>query len=161
MWVRSLGWEDPLEEDTATHSSVLAWRIPGTGEPGGLTSMVLQRVRHDWQSTHAQASQVALVIKNLPANAGEASHVNLIPRSGRFPGEGKSNPLQYSSLGNPNDRGAWWAKVHWAAKYQTQLSMHTDHTQIYGNLIHILYLTHTHRLVFKYRYDGSTQTNTM
>ena len=38
-WVRSPGWEDTLEEEMATHSSVLAWRIPGTGEPGGLLSM--------------------------------------------------------------------------------------------------------------------------
>ena len=37
MWVRSLGWEDPLEEGTATHSSILAWRIPWTEEPGGTT----------------------------------------------------------------------------------------------------------------------------
>ena len=41
------GWEDSLEEGMATHSSVLAWRIPGTGEPGGLQSMGWQRVRHD------------------------------------------------------------------------------------------------------------------
>ena len=39
MWVQSLGWEDPLEKEMAIHSSVLAWRIPGTGEPGGLLSM--------------------------------------------------------------------------------------------------------------------------
>ena len=45
--VRSLGREDPLEEGTATHSSILAWRIPWTEEPGGLQSMGLQRVRHD------------------------------------------------------------------------------------------------------------------
>ena len=45
--VRFLGWEDPLEEGLATHSSVLAWRIPWTEEPGGLQSMGLQRVRHD------------------------------------------------------------------------------------------------------------------
>ena len=38
-WVQSLGQEDPLEKETATHSSILAWRIPGTGEPGGLPSM--------------------------------------------------------------------------------------------------------------------------
>ena len=38
-WVRSLGWEDPLEKDMATHSSILAWRIPWTEEPGGLQSM--------------------------------------------------------------------------------------------------------------------------
>ena len=43
----SLGWEDPLEEGTAIHSSILAWRIPGTEEPGGLQSIGSQRVRHD------------------------------------------------------------------------------------------------------------------
>ena len=45
--VRSLGWEDPLEKEMATHSRVLAWRIPGMGEPGGLPSMGSHRVRHD------------------------------------------------------------------------------------------------------------------
>ena len=45
--VRSLGWEVPLEEEMATHSSILAWKIPWTGEPGGLQSMGPQRVRHD------------------------------------------------------------------------------------------------------------------
>ena len=45
--VQSLGGEDPLEKEMATHSSILAWRIPGTEEPGGLQSMGLQRVRHD------------------------------------------------------------------------------------------------------------------
>ena len=46
-WVRCLGWEDPLEEGMATHSSILAWRIPWTEEPGGLRSMGSQRVGHD------------------------------------------------------------------------------------------------------------------
>ena len=46
-WVRPLGWEDPLEMGMATHSSLLAWRIPWTEEPGGLQSMASQRVRHD------------------------------------------------------------------------------------------------------------------
>ena len=47
-WVRSLGWEDdPLEEGMATHSSILAWRIPWTEEPGGLQSMGPQRVGHN------------------------------------------------------------------------------------------------------------------
>ena len=45
--VQSLGWEDPLEEGIATHSSILAWRIPWTEEPGGLQSMGLQRVEHN------------------------------------------------------------------------------------------------------------------
>ena len=46
-WVQSLGCEDPLEEGMATHSSILAWRIPWTEEPGRLQSMGSQRVRHD------------------------------------------------------------------------------------------------------------------
>ena len=45
--VHSLGWEDPLEEEMATHSIILAWEIPWTEEPGKLQSMGLQRVRHD------------------------------------------------------------------------------------------------------------------
>ena len=47
VWVRSLGQEDPLEEEMATHSSVLAWRIPWTEEPGGLQSMGSKRTGHD------------------------------------------------------------------------------------------------------------------
>ena len=46
-WVRSLGREDPLEKEMAAHSSTLAWKIPGTEEPGGLQSMGSQRVGHD------------------------------------------------------------------------------------------------------------------
>ena len=47
MWVQSLSWEDPLEEVMVTHSSILAWRIPWTEEPGGLQSMGSQRVKHN------------------------------------------------------------------------------------------------------------------
>ena len=50
IWVQSLGWEDPLEEDMATHSSILAWRNPQTEEPGGLQSMELQS--HNWVTSH-------------------------------------------------------------------------------------------------------------
>ena len=46
-WVRSLGWEDPLQKEMATHSSILAWKISWTEEPGGLQSMGSQRVGHD------------------------------------------------------------------------------------------------------------------
>ena len=46
LWVQSLGWEDPLEEEMATHSSILAWRIPWKEEPGGLWPMGSQRVGH-------------------------------------------------------------------------------------------------------------------
>ena len=53
-WVQSLGWEDPLEEEMVTHSSILVWKIPWTGEPGGLQSMGPQRGRHDWVTEHPQ-----------------------------------------------------------------------------------------------------------
>ena len=53
------------------------------------------------------------MVKNLPANAG---HLGLTPGQGRSPGEEKGNPLQYSCLGNPMDRGAWWATVHGVTK---------------------------------------------
>ena len=46
-WIKSPGWEDPLKEEMATHSSILGWKVPWTGEPGGLHSMGLQRVRYD------------------------------------------------------------------------------------------------------------------
>ena len=51
-WVQSLGQESPLEEEMATHSSILAWRISWTEEPSGLQSIGLQRVRHDWAHMH-------------------------------------------------------------------------------------------------------------
>ena len=62
------------------------------------------------------ASQVALVVKNSPVNAGDERDVGLIPRLGRSPGGGHGNPLQYSSLEDPMDRGAWSAIVHRVTK---------------------------------------------
>ena len=50
--VRSLGWEDPLEEEMATYSSIFAWRIPRTEDPGGLQFIGSQRVGHDWATEH-------------------------------------------------------------------------------------------------------------
>ena len=64
-------------------------------------------------------SPVAQLVKNQPANSGE---VGLIPGSGRSPEEGNGNPLQYSCLGNPMDRGVWQATVHGVFKSQTQLN---------------------------------------
>ena len=61
------------------------------------------------------------VVKNLPANAGDID-LGLIPGLGRAPGGGNGNLLQCYCLGNPMDRGAWWATVHGVAKSQTQLS---------------------------------------
>ena len=60
----------------------------------------------------SKASRVAQLVKNSPASARYAKDVGSIPGSGRSPGEGNGNPLQYSCLGNPMDRGTWWATVH-------------------------------------------------
>ena len=77
------------------------------------------------------------VVNNPPANTGDAGDWGLIPGSGRSPGEGNGNPLQYSRQESPMDRGAWWVTVHGVAKSRTQLSAHT-HTH-----------THTHTLAPK------------
>ena len=65
------------------------------------------------------ASQVALVVKNPPASAGDVRDVSSIPGSGRSPGEENGNPLQDSCLENPMDGGAWRATVHGVTKSQT------------------------------------------
>ena len=75
----------------APHSSTLAWKIPWTEEPGGLQSMGLLRVGHDW-----------------------ATSLSCI-------GEGNGNPLQCSCLENPRDGGAWWAAVYGVAQRRTRL----------------------------------------
>ena len=79
----------------ATHSSILAWRIPWTEKPGRLWSMGPQRVVGFPGGSEVKAS------------ACNEGHLGLIPGLGRSPGEGNGNPLQYSCLGNPMDRGAW------------------------------------------------------
>ena len=66
-----------------------------------------------------RAFQVVLVVKNPLANAGDTRDAGLIPGSGRSPGGGHRNPLQYSCLENPMDRGAWRATVHRVTKSQT------------------------------------------
>ena len=77
---------------------------------------------------HPLSSQVALVVKNTPANAGGVGDAGSIPGSGRSPGEGNGNPLQYACWRIPMDRGAWQATIHRVTKSWTWLkwlSMHT------------------------------------
>ena len=78
-----------------------------------------------------RASQVALVVKNPPADAGDKRHAGSIPGSGRSPGGGHGSPLQCSCLENPMHRRAWWATVHGVAKSQTRLNRWSTHA---GNL---------------------------
>ena len=74
------------------------------------------------------------------ASASNAGDLGLIPGSGRSPGEGNGNPLQYSFLGNPMDRGAWQATVHRVAKSQTRLSDFTS------SLLYVLYVQYILRI---------------
>ena len=123
-----------LEKEMATHSSVLAWRIPGTGEPCGLLSMGLHRVGHDWSDLAAAAAAARSI---LPGEShGRRSLVGCSPWGREESdmterlhfdfslsciGKGNGNPLQYSCLENPTDAGAWWAAVSGVAQSRTQL----------------------------------------
>ena len=69
-----------------------------------------------------------LVVKKLPATAEDIRDLGSIPGSGRFPGESHGNPLQYSGLDNPMDRGAWWVTAHGVTQSRTQLSDSAQHT---------------------------------
>ena len=79
----------------------------------------------DWELGISRCKQLHMgfpggsVVRDPPANPGDTG---LIPGPGRSPGEGNSNPLQYSCLGNPMDRGAWWAIAHSVTKSRKQLS---------------------------------------
>ena len=79
------------------------------------------------QSPEPRASQVVLVVENPPANTGDVRDLDLTPGSGRSPGGGHGNPLQYSCLENPMDRRAWWATVHGVAKSWTWLTRLSTH----------------------------------
>ena len=132
-----------LEEELATHSSVLAWRIPGMGEPGGLPSMGSHRAGHDWSDLAAAAAAAAaagisifflflsrmcnIFLPTFPGHSDSKESTctvgdpGLIPGPARSPGEGNENPLQYSCLENSMDRGACQATVHGVAQSQTRL----------------------------------------
>ena len=144
-----------LEKEMATHSSVLAWRIPGMGEPGGLQSVGLHRVGHNWSDLAAAANcnlkakqlshhisfryttqWVKIFIDNTPFNSKESAcsegDLHSIPGWGRSPGEGHGNPLQYSCLENPMDRGTWSVIANRVAKCRTWLKQFHVHTLFYS-----------------------------
>ena len=95
--------------DTVTHNLLPAWQI--------ISPQCFEQELEFWGSQAAGwASHVALVVKNPPANAGEKRDAASLPGSGRSLGGGNGNPLQYSCLGNPMDRGAWRATSPWSRK---------------------------------------------
>ena len=109
----------------ATHSSILAWRIPGTGEPGGLPSMASHRVGHDWSDLASAAASAGewskskgffpggSDCKESSCNAGD---LGSIPGLGRSPGEGNGNPLRYSCLENPHEQRSLTGYSPWGCK---------------------------------------------
>ena len=103
-WARSPDWEDPLEEDMSTHSSFLAWRILWTEDLGNYRS------KNNSFGFPGDSDS-----KESSCSAGDSGS---IPGSGRSPGEGNGNPLQYSCLENSMDRGAWQATVHGVAELE-------------------------------------------
>ena len=106
MWgtlVPSLGWEDPLEKGKVTHASILAWGIPELYSPLGHKELDMI------EQLFCRGFPCSSLGKKSACNAGG---LGSIPQLGRSPGEGNGNPLQYSGLENPIDRGAWWATVH-------------------------------------------------
>ena len=95
-------------------------KTPRSGGPGSIPGQGTRSCVPQLRSgTSHVAFLVAQRVKNLPANAGDTGS---IPGSGRAPGEGNGNLLQYFCLGNPMDREAWGATVYGVAKSQTQLS---------------------------------------
>ena len=92
-----------------------------------ITGSILEESELSFGKNVIWTSQVVLVAKNLPANAGDMSDIGSIPGWGRSPGGGHGNPLQFSCLENLMDRGAWWAKVCGVAKrtWLKRLSMHS------------------------------------
>ena len=108
-WGRSAGGE---HDNTLQYSCL---ENPMEEEPGRLQSMGSHIVGHDW-SNLALGFPGGRVVKNLPAHAGDSGDRSLILGLGRPPGVGIGNLLQYSCLGNPMDRGAWWSTVHGGCK---------------------------------------------
>ena len=93
----------------------------------------VHRVGHSWVTdTFTWASQVALVVKNLPANAGGVRDTGSVSGLGRFVGGGRGNPLQYSCLENPMDTRTWQVTIHRVAQTRTQLKWLSTHTRAHN-----------------------------
>ena len=106
---QSLGWEDPLEKEMATHSSILTWKIPWTEEPGGLQARGSQREKRLSDFSFTFTFPGGSVVKNLPAK--QETWAWSLDRE-KSAGEGNGNLLQHSYMGNPMGRGVWRATVH-------------------------------------------------
>ena len=127
---------DPRIWPTSLMSAALTGRFFTTRAMWEALSYIIYMHTHTHTHTH-RASLVAQTVKNLPAkkkkkkeSACNEGDLGSIPGSGRSPGEGNGNPLQYSCLENPMDREAWWATIHGVTKSRTRLSNFTLYTHI-------------------------------
>ena len=84
-----------------------------------LSSLISVRFDVYYETVLCQGFPGGTMVKNRPANAGDARDMGSVPGLGRFPGGGNGNPLQYSCLENPKDKGAWYAIAHRVAKSRT------------------------------------------
>ena len=113
-WFQSLGWEDPLEKEMAAHSSILAWEIPWTEEPGGLQSMESQRVGHDLATEQQQIS-----IKYISCNTFLSPPHNELSKSESEVAQlcpTLCDPMDWGSLPGFSVHGIFQARVlEWAA----------------------------------------------
>ena len=135
MWdIRGVKLPKELEEWTSQAQHGLwssrassPWWLPTSG---GSVAATTAKSSPSYNLTRSlpRASQVVPVVKNPPASAGDIRDVGSFPESGRSPGGGHGNPLQYSCLENPMDRRAWWATVHRVAQSHTQLKRLSTHT---------------------------------
>ena len=108
-----------LEQEMATHSSVLAWRIPGTAEPGGLPSVGSHRIRHDWSDLAAAAAGWPMGFPGSSAgkeSAWKAGDPSSIPELGRFPGREDGTLHQYSFLEKPHEQRSLMGYSLWGHK---------------------------------------------
>ena len=90
---------------------------------------------------------MAHLVKNLPAKAGDTRDIGLTPESGKSPGEGNGNPLQYYHLENSMDRGSWWTIDHGVTKNRTQLSAHKLNFTLLVELVYLMIIVHLVLLV--------------
>ena len=128
----------------ATHSSILAWRIPLTKEPGGLQSLGLQRVGHNWVTIwRRQWHPTPVLLPGKPhgteepgrlQSMGSLSQTRLSDFTFHFSlsciGEGNGNPLQCSCLENVRDGGAWWAAISGVTQSRTRLKWLSSSSKI-------------------------------
>ena len=135
------GWEWSTQDHRYSRRAFTGMEFKATGKGSLLNSPNHWCLHHLMQISEFLASphsQVALLVKNPPADAGDIRDMGSIPGSGRSPGGGHGNPLQYFCLENPMDRGAWWATVHGVAKSCAQVSTHTC-THSNSGVIHMVW----------------------